>query len=270
MLRCSSSAASWNRPGRPRWATRSPGDPAADALLSDPNAFLLGVLFTQGIPAERAWSGPWLLLQRLGTLDVDFLAVNEARVRTAVQAHPMLHRFKDTLPRWIAEAARKVRDDYGGDAGGIWSSGSTVPQVTERLMGFAGIGPKKAAMATEILTRHFAVELTGREYGRIAYDVQVRRVFLRSGLVDVDARPEVERAAARISPEAPGLLDLPSWLIGRQTCRPRSPLCEECRLGGVCLRRVWLTPVGVGARRTGISDAGYSAERKTSPESSFG
>ena len=40
------------------------GIPEADALLEeDPNAFLLGVLFTQGIPAERAWSGPYLLKQ---------------------------------------------------------------------------------------------------------------------------------------------------------------------------------------------------------------
>lgn len=230
------------------------GNPAADDLLADPNAFLLGVLFTQGIPAERAWSGPWLLLQRLGTLDVDFLACNEERVRTAVQSPPMLHRFKETLPRWVSQAARKVRDDYDGDAGNIWSDGSTVRHVTERLAEFVGIGPKKAAMATEILHRHFGVQLTGRESGQVAYDVQVRRVFLRSGLVDIDARPELERAASHVSPGAPGMLDLPAWLIGRQTCRPRSPLCEECRLGEVCPRRVWLTPSGVGARGATRSD----------------
>jgi len=224
------------------------GNGAADELLQEPNAFLLGVLFTQGVPAERAWAGPWQLRQRLGTLDLEFLARNEDLVRAAVQTPPMLHRFKETLPRWISAAARTLLEEFDGDAGSIWSAGSSVPQVTERLLGFSGIGRKKAVMATEILTRHFGVELQGKEFGQVAYDIQVRRVFLRSGLIDVDSPEQVERAAARINPTAPGVLDLPAWLIGRETCRPKVPRCDECRLGEVCPRRVWLTPVGVGAR----------------------
>jgi endonuclease III len=103
-------------------------------------------------------------------------------------------------------------------------------------------------MATEILVRHFAVDLAGRECGQVAYDVQVRRVFLRSGLVAVDSREAVEAAASAACPEAPGTLDLPSWLVGRDTCRPKRPLCDECRLGAVCPRLVAFDVEGVGAR----------------------
>ena len=92
-------------------------------------------------------------------------------------------------------------------------------------------------MAVEILTRHFGVELLGRECGQVAYDVQVRRVFLRSGIVDVDSVEAIERAAAEACPEAPGTLDLAAWLVGRDWCRPKRPLCDECRLGAVCARR---------------------------------
>jgi uncharacterized HhH-GPD family protein len=226
------------------------GNPDADALLeSSPNAFLLGMLFTQGIPAERAWSGPYALMRRLGTLDVRFIAENPERVRDAFQQPPMLHRFKETLPRWIVSAARKLIAEYGGDASRIWPDGAHVLDVTEALSAFDGIGRKKAVMAVEILSRHFGVPLVGRESGQVAYDVHVRRVFLRSGLADEDTLEAIEAAACRAWPEAPGTLDLAAWLVGRQTCRPKAPLCDRCRLGTVCPRRTWMTPQGVGVRR---------------------
>lgn len=225
------------------------GNPAADALLeTEPNAFLLGILFTQGIPAERAWAGPWMLRERLGTLDLDFIACNPDAVREAVQRPPMLHRFKETLPRWITSAAARLGVEYAGDASNIWPSGARVLEVTERLSAFDGIGRKKAVMGAEILMRHFGVELRGRECGQVAYDVQVRRVFLRTGMVDADSIEAIEHAAAAACPEAPGTLDLAAWLVGRDWCRPQRPLCDVCRLGAVCARRVHLTPSGVGAR----------------------
>jgi uncharacterized HhH-GPD family protein len=224
--------------------------PEADALLrASPNAFLLGVLFTQGIPAERAWAGPWLLAKRLGHLDITRLAKESAAVAFAVQQPPMLHRFKNTLPRWISAAATQLDTEWEGDASLIWARGSHVLQVTERLAAFTGIGRKKSVMAVEILTRHLGVELIGREWGQVAYDVQVRRVFLRSGLIERDTPAEVEAAATRACPQAPGTLDLAAWLIGRQTCRPRAPRCDECRLGAVCPRLTELDALGVGAAR---------------------
>lgn len=225
------------------------GDERADALLAaDPNAFLLAVLFTQGIPAERAWSAPYELKRRLGHLDLSRLATEPDAVREAVTRPPMLHRFKNTLPRWISAAAGRVIAEYDGDATQIWASGSHVLDVTERLATFDGIGRKKSVMAVEILTRHFDADLVGRECGQVAYDVQVRRVFLRAGLVEVDTLAAIEAAAQEFCPASPGTLDLATWLIGRETCRPRTPLCDECRLGTVCPRRVWLTVDGVGSR----------------------
>lgn len=226
------------------------GRPDADALLaSDPNALLLGMLFTQGIPAERAWAGPWELRARLGHLDLARIAAEPEAVHAAFCRPPMLHRFKNTLPRWVVSAARRLLDEYGGDAARIWPPGSHVLDVTERLSAFDGIGRKKAVMAVQILTRHFGVPLEGLECGQVAYDVQVRRVFLRSGLAEEDSPEAIEAAASAACPASPGTLDLAAWLIGRETCRPRAPRCDACRLGEVCPRRVWLDATGVGARR---------------------
>ncbi|MBN2404057.1 MAG: hypothetical protein JXE06_00590 [Coriobacteriia bacterium] len=221
----------------------------ADAFLkSSPNAFLIGVLFTQGMPAERAWAGPYLLWQRLGHFDLQRLVDEPKAVHKAFMAPPALHRFVHTVPRWVCSAAQRLVEEYEADASRIWPDGSHVLDVTERLLAFDGIGEKKAAMAVELLMRHFGVRLEGVECGTVAYDVQVRRVFLRTGLIERDTPEDVRAAAARVCPEAPGQIDLPVWLIGRETCRPRRPACDRCRLTDVCPRLVERDARGVGVR----------------------
>lgn len=221
----------------------------ADELIkSSANTFLIGVLFTQGIPAERAWAGPYLLSQRLGHFDLLRLANEQEAVARAVAAPPALHRFVHTLPGWIASAAGRLTNEYAGSAGNIWPDGTGVAEVTARLQRFDGIGPKKATMATEILMRHFGARLTGVDQGSVAYDVHVRRVFLRAGMAESDTPEAVVRAARRACPEAPGRLDLAAWLVGRDWCRPTHPACDQCRLGPVCPRLVERRVSGVGAR----------------------
>ena len=225
------------------------GSRAADDLIKhSPEAFLLGVLFTQGVPAERAWAGPYLLKERLGHLDLHRLAVERDAVFAAVAEPPALHRFVKTLPRWLSAAAQLLLDDYGGSAAALWPDGTPLPEVVWRLQRFDGIGPKKAVMAAEILVRHFGVALSDTSSGSVAYDVHVRRVFLRAGLVDKDSPQAIREAAAQACPEAPGTLDLATWLIGRDYCRPTEPRCDVCRLGRVCPRLVHRTVTGVGAR----------------------
>lgn len=223
---------------------------AADRFIkSSSQAFLIGVLFTQGLPAERAWAGPYLLRERLGHFDLLRLAQQTEAVREAVARPPALHRFVRTVPGWISSASARLLAEYEGDASRIWPSGAHVNEVRERLLAFQGIGQKKAAMTIELLVRHFGVALEGLDCGTVAYDVHVRRVFLRTGLVQDDTPAAVGAAAARVCPEAPGSLDLATWLVGREWCRPRDPLCGRCRLGAACPRLTDRTVEGVGVRR---------------------
>ena len=72
------------------------------------------------------------------------------------------------------------------------------------------------------------------ERSDIAYDVHIRRVFLRARLADSDDRDHMIARARELHPQRPGALDLPAWLIGRKWCRPGVPRCETCPLTMVC------------------------------------
>ena len=206
-----------------------------DALLqADPFAFLIGVILDEGIQAERAWQGPLELKNRRGHLDPWRLRSQLGAVRGAIAAPPALHRFIEVMASAVVMAAERVCTVYAGDAGRLWAPGSTAAQVDARFREFHKVGPKKAAMAVELLVSHFGIELEELSGSNVAYDVHVRRVFLRSGLVDRDDIGLVTAVARQLNPERPVLLDQPTWLIGRRWCHATAPDCPGCPLRDVC------------------------------------
>ena len=212
----------------------TPNPQANELLGANPFAFLIGVLFDQGVPAERAWLAPYLLRQRLGHLDIESILDQEARVRSAVADKPTLHKYVEKMPRWLILAARRVKERYGGDAGAIWANNPSADELRQRLKAFVGIGQKKAAMAVEILARDFGVPVRHLERNDVAYDVHLRRVFLRTRLADRDDRDHMIEVARKLHRSRPGELDLPTWLIGRGWCHADIPNCETCPLTDVC------------------------------------
>jgi len=70
----------------------------------------------------------------------------------------------------------------------------------------------------------------------ISADVHVRRVFARLGLCASDATVEqVIYKARALNPEFPGIMDLPSWEMGRRWCKSRGPECAGCYMKDLCL-----------------------------------
>ena len=125
----------------------TPNAETNELLRTDAFAFLTAVLFDQGVPAERAWTAPYLLRQRMGHLDPARSAGDPEGVRRAIQMQPKLHRYIKKMPRWLVGAARRVEQDYHGDASAIWSDRPSAVELQRRLSEFHGIGQKKAAMA---------------------------------------------------------------------------------------------------------------------------
>lgn len=116
---------------------------ANEFVATDPFAFLLAVIFDQGIKAERAWAAPYLLRDRLGHLDPARIVAEPDRVAEAVATPPKLHRYMEKMPAWLVSAARRVSTRYGGDAGRIWGNEPTAVVLQKRLDAFEGIGQRR-------------------------------------------------------------------------------------------------------------------------------
>lgn len=128
--------------------------------------------------------------------------------------------------------------DYAGDVANLWRDEPTAVELRRRLEAFPGIGQKKAAMAVEILARDLHKPIQALTGSDVAYDVQLRRVFLRSGLVDTDDPERMISIARALHPERPGALDFPAWDIGRRWCHPQQPACPTCPLNTACARLI--------------------------------
>jgi len=217
-------------------------DPAANRLILEaPLAFVLGVVCAQLVKAETAWALPHLLKARLGHLDPDRIGQMTEQELAAVLARPSaLHRLPNKMADYVLAACEKVVKAYAGDASRIWIGCSSSSEIARRFDEFRGIAQKKSSMAVNILVRDLGVQVADPENIDVSYDVHVRRVFLRSGVVDTDSQEEVVAAGRELHPEYPGALDLPAWYTGRNWCHPASPDCGGCPLSSACPERVEL------------------------------
>lgn len=211
----------------------------ADRLLNDlvhhPHAFVLASLMDQQIRAERAWFAPFRLKERLGDFSMKtLLALSETDLRQLV-AEEQLHRYIDRMSGFLFRAIRHIAECYESDASRIWSGKPSSADVVYKLLAFDGIGPKIACMDANMLATDFKVELADYFSIDISADVHVCRVFARLGLVPSGSSTvQVIWRARSLHPEFPGLLDGPTWEIGRQWCRPNGRRCQACYMRDLC------------------------------------
>ncbi len=208
----------------------------ADNLIwENPLAYLLAVILNQSMKAEFVWKVPFLLKVRLGYFDIQSIAeTSDTKLIEAFQQRPKLHRFPKTMALRMKRACFLVIAKYNGKVENIWSDNPTAAELQDRFDEFEGIGQKKASMATNILVRTFGIKVLGREGIDISYDIHIRRVFLRAGLVSIDNVNDIVQTARELSPDCPGALDNPSWVIGRSYCHLKAPECDKCPISTKC------------------------------------
>jgi endonuclease III len=226
----------FNRPACPVVFTKNP---EADALLNDlanyPHAFVLACVMDRQIKAERAWTIPHRLAQELGGFSFERLLAVSADEFRKLFASLQLHRFPEIMSQNLHAAIEHINSVYSGQAARIWQRHPSSAEVVFRFLQFAGVGPKIATMAANILARDFKVALADHYSIDISADVHVRRVFWRLGLVSEGASAEAVIYRARaLHPQFPGLMDFPVWEIGREWCRPAVPQCASCYMSPIC------------------------------------
>jgi len=214
--------------------------PEADALLNDlaahPHAFVLACVMDRQIKAEKAWLIPYRISEKLGGFSMGTLCkLSRADVNRLMTQPESLHRFVDKMSGFFQTAVQRISEHYAGDAARIWAGRTSSAEVVYRFLEFDGVGPKIGSMAANILAREFKIPFADYFSIDISADVHVRRVFARLGLCAADATAEqVIYKAKALYPEFPGMMDLPSWEIGRNWCKARCPECAGCYMNNLC------------------------------------
>jgi endonuclease-3 len=163
------------------------------------------------------------------TIAVSLRLFAAARTPDALAALPepelvrLLHgaTFPEPKARHLKEIARRIRDEHGG----------VVPDTSEELTRFRGVGPKIAALTLAV------------GYGRpaIAVDVHVHRIVNRWGYVRTSTPEQTMAALAVLLPER-------YWIeinercvpFGKFVCTAVRPACSTCLLLSQC-RQVGVT-----------------------------
>ena len=212
----------------------------ADKLLNNfdkyPHAFVIGCIADKQVDADIAWLTPYNIYSQVESFEISALAKIElSQFRDIMENAKPKHRFHKMLSEEIYYGIKHIVKDYGGNASKIWANKPSCALVAKRFSEFKGIGPKISSMATNILARDFKIQFSDYSCIDISADVHVQRVFTRLGLCNEGSSiEEIIKAARTLHPEFPGLMDLPTWEIGRDFCHPTTPQCNECYMRSLC------------------------------------
>jgi uncharacterized HhH-GPD family protein len=181
-------------------------DPRADELLGrDPLALLLGMLFDQQFPMERAFAGPRLLADRMG---VDTLAAAEIadadpeRMAAWFQGPPAVHRYPGSMATRAQAVCRLIVERYEGRAEALWADAPDGKALVARVGELPGFGAQKAKIFVALLGKQCGVTPTGwreaaGEYGEEGSRRSVADITGPESLAEVRRTKQEKKQAAK-------------------------------------------------------------------------
>jgi uncharacterized HhH-GPD family protein len=131
-------------------------DEANELIASDPMALLIGFALDQQVTVQKAFSGPLVLRERLGTLVAAELAA--ADLEPVFREKPALHRYPGAMAQRVGELAAHIRDRYDGDAARVWSDAADAGELRANLAALPGFGEMKVKSLGAVLANRFGVE----------------------------------------------------------------------------------------------------------------
>jgi uncharacterized HhH-GPD family protein len=130
----------------------------ANALIAeDPFALLVGFALDQQVTVQKAFAGPLVLRERLGTLEPARVA--SAPLEELFRERPAIHRFPGSMARRVNDLAAHIAEEYDGDAARVWTDATTSDELKANLMALPGFGEMKVKSLAAVLARRFGVEL---------------------------------------------------------------------------------------------------------------
>jgi uncharacterized HhH-GPD family protein len=133
-------------------------------LETDPLALLIGLVLDQQVKMEKAFSGPYVLKERLGSLDARAIAsMDPERLDKVFRERPALHRFPGSMAKRVQALCQAVVTDYHGDAGAVWREARDGDDLAARIKKLPGFGDMKVKILVSILAKKFGVKPAGWE-----------------------------------------------------------------------------------------------------------
>jgi uncharacterized HhH-GPD family protein len=130
-------------------------DEANELLVQEPMALLIGFALDQQVTVQKAFSGPLVLRERLGTLDAGRLAATD--LEPVFRERPAIHRFPGAMATRIRALAAHVASRYDGDAARVWTTAGTPEQLRANLEALPGFGEMKVKSLAAVLARRYGV-----------------------------------------------------------------------------------------------------------------
>jgi uncharacterized HhH-GPD family protein len=128
----------------------------ANALIAeDAMALLIGFALDQQVSVQKAFSGPLVLRERLGTLDAATLA--ETDLEPVFAEKPALHRYPGAMAKRVQELAAHIRDRYDGDAARVWDDAADGDELRANIAALPGFGEMKIKALGGVLAKRFGM-----------------------------------------------------------------------------------------------------------------
>ena len=131
-------------------------DEANELLVSEPMALLIGFVLDQQVSVQKAFSGPLVLKERLGTLDAATLA--DADLEPVFRERPAIHRFPGSMAKRVHDLAVHIRDTYDGDAGRVWTDAGDAGELRANLAALPGFGEMKIKALGSVLAKRYGLK----------------------------------------------------------------------------------------------------------------
>lgn len=128
---------------------------ANELIATDPMALLIGFVLDQQVSVQKAFSGPLVLRERLGTLDPSAIAA--ADLEPIFKAKPALHRYPAAMARRVHDLAVHVQECYAGDAARVWLDPPDSVALRANLAALPGFGDMKITSLASVLAKRFGV-----------------------------------------------------------------------------------------------------------------
>jgi uncharacterized HhH-GPD family protein len=129
---------------------------ANELIAKDPVALLIGFSLDQQVSVQKAFAGPLVRRERLGSLEPAILAASE--LEPIFRAKPAIHRFPGSMARRVHDLAVHVCDRYDSNAARVWTDAGDARALRANLEALPGYGEMKVKALGSVLAKRFGVE----------------------------------------------------------------------------------------------------------------